>query len=275
MLSLNNDFIGYHPLEHNVEFSGSDSEKLYIDNLKLQPDDWYYRTHKISYVRNSNGHRCKEITDIDLDNYILYTGCSHTEGIGMKLEDTYPYLLSQKLKCDYYNLSIGGTGIDAVNYNLLMWFAKIKKPPKLLILQWPHHTRATTKFFENPHKLIPEPWYNYGIWSTKDTNNKNHKNIGNFLMSGEDIGFFKSLRILTKTLAYNMATCPIFELSTAYDLLNEGEYQLKQIDKARDISPAMPRGHLGIKSELINTNYLYQEASKLLNIAIKKETDNE
>jgi hypothetical protein len=72
-----------------------------------------------------------------------------------------------------------------------------------------------------------------------------------------------------------MATCPIFELSTAYDLLNEGEYQLKQIDKARDISPAMPRGHLGIKSELINTNYLYQEASKLLNIAIKKETDNE
>jgi hypothetical protein len=246
-----------------------------VENLKSQPADWYYRTNKISYVRNSNGHRCKEITDIDLDNYILYTGCSHTEGIGLKLEDTYPYLLSQKLKCDYYNLSIGGTGIDAVNYNLLMWFAKIKKPPKLLILQWPHHTRATTKFFENPHKLIPEPWYNYGIWSTKDTNNKNHKNIGNFLMSGEDIGFFKSLRILTKTLAYNMATCPIFELSTAYDLLNEGEYQLKQIDKARDISPAMPRGHLGIKSELINTNYLYQEASKLLNIAIKKETDNE
>ena len=275
MLSLNNDFLGYYPLEHNVEFSGSDSEKLYIDNLKLQPDDWYYRTNKISYVRNSNGHRCKEVADIDLDNYILYTGCSHAEGIGTGLENTYPYLLSNKLNCDYYNLALGGTGIDVVNYNLAMWFAKIKKPPKLLILQWPHHTRATTKFFENPHKLIPEPWYNYGIWSTKDTNNKNHKNIGNFLMSGEDIGFFKSLRILTKTLAYNMATCPILELSTAYDPLNEGEYQLKQIDKARDISPAMPRGHLGIKSELINTNCLYQEASKLLNIAIKKETDNE
>jgi hypothetical protein len=47
MLSLNNDFIGYHTLEHNVEFSGSDSEKLYIANLKLQPSDWYYRTTKI------------------------------------------------------------------------------------------------------------------------------------------------------------------------------------------------------------------------------------
>lgn len=270
MLALNNDFLGYHPLEHNALFSGSDSEKLYIDNLKLQPEDWYYRTNKISYVRNSNGHRCKEVADIDLDNYILYTGCSHTEGIGVELEKTYAYLLSNKLNCDYYNLSIGGTGIDVVNYNLAMWFSKIKKPPKLLVLQWPHHTRATTKFFENPKKITPDPWYNYGIWSIKDSNNEKHRDIGNFLMSGEDIGYFKSLKILTKTLAYNMSPCPILELTTSYDELNEGEYQLKQIDKARDISPAMPRGHLGIKSELVNTNLLYREAINLLNITDKK-----
>jgi hypothetical protein len=254
MLSLNNDFLGYHP---NVE------------NLKSQPADWYYRTNKISYVRNSNGHRCKEITDIDLDNYILYTGCSHTEGIGLKLEDTYPYLLSQKLKCDYYNLSIGGTGIDAVNYNLSMWFAKIKKPPKLLILQWPNVTRAITKYFENPNNLIPDPWHNCGAWLVDDTNNKMHKEVGNFLMSGDDIGFFKSLRILTKTLAYNMVTCPILELSTGYDLHNEGEYKLKHVDMARDSTTTNIRGHLGIESERINANLLYKEAVKLLNITNK------
>lgn len=265
MLSLNNDFLGYHPVEHNVEFSGSDTEQLYAENLKLQPDDWYYRTNKISYVRNSNGHRCKEVSDIDLDNYVLYTGCSHTEGIGTRLENTYPHLLSNKLNCDYYNLALGGTGTDVVNYNLVMWFAKIKKPPKLIVLQWPHHTRATTKFFENPYNFIPEPWYNYGIWSTKDTNNKNHKDIGNFLASGEDIGFFKSLRILSKILVRNITNCPILELSTSHDPLNEGEYKLKQIDTARDTTPAMPHGHLGIKSELINANLLYEEAVKLLN----------
>lgn len=269
MLSLNNDFLGYHPVEHNVEFSGSDTEQLYAENLKLQPADWYYRTNKISYIRNSNGHRCKEITDIDLDNYILYTGCSHAEGIGTGLENTYPYLLSNKLNCDYYNLALGGIGTDVVSYNLSMWFAKIKKPPKLLVLQWPHHTRAATKFFENPHQFIPEPWYNYGVWSTMDTNNKNHKDIGNFLTSGEDIGFFKSLRILTKTLVRNIATCPILELSMAYDPLNEGEYKLKQIDMARDIKSSSLVGHLGIKSELINANLLYIEAMKLLNITNK------
>ena len=71
--------------------------------------------------------------DIDLDNYILVIGCSQTEGIGLKIEDTYPYLLSKNLNCDYYNLGICGTGIDVLNYNLVTWFTKIKKPPKLLI----------------------------------------------------------------------------------------------------------------------------------------------
>lgn len=261
MLSLNNDFLGHHPLEHNVLFSGSDSEDLYIENLKLQPDDWHYRTNIISYIRNSNGHRCKEISDVDLDNYILYIGCSHTEGIGLHLEDTYPYLLSKKLNCDYYNLAVGGIGLDVVNYNLATWFAKIKKPPKLVVLQWPNHARITTKFSQTPDQLTlePESWHTYGSWSVK-------KAVGDFLMSGEDIGFFKSLRILTKTLAYNMATCPILELSSAYDLINEGEYKLKKIDNARDTSPVMARGHFGIESQIFNTNLLYQEATKLLNI---------
>ena len=271
MLSLNNDFLGHHPLEHNVLFSSSDSVKLYVENLKIQPKDWYYRTNKVSYIRNSNGHRCKEIADIDLDNYILYTGCSHTEGIGIELEKTYAHLLSNKLNCDYYNLAIGGTGTDVVNYNLAMWFAKIKKPPKLLVLQWPSGARAITKFLESPYpnQVTPDTWYNFGTWSVKDTNNKKHKEIGDFLISGEDIGFFKSLRILTKTLVYNMSTCPILELSTPSDPFNEGEYKLQQLDAARDTSYAVPFHHLGIKSSSTNADFLYKEAVKLLNITNK------
>jgi hypothetical protein len=266
MISLNNDFLGYHPKEHKVNFSGSDTAERFIANLKLQPEDWYYRNNPISYSRNKNGHRCKDIEDIDLDNYILFSGCSHTEGIGLRLEDSYAYLLSNKLNMDYYNLAVGGTGTDAVNYNIATWFAKVKKPPKLVIVQWPHHVRATTRFFENPHNYIPEPWYNYGIWSSRDTNNKKHKEIGNFLVSGEDIGYFKSLRILAKTLVHNIAQCPIIEVTTDYDELNTGEHQLIQVDQARDISPSMPRGHMGIKSEVINSQLLYQKAEMLLNI---------
>lgn len=284
MLSFNNDFLGYHPKEHNVEFSGTDTAELFEKNLKLQPEDWYYRTNKIYYDRNSNGHRCKEINDIDLDNYILYTGCSNTEGIGLALNNTYAYLLSNWLKMDYYNLAIGGTGIDVVNYNLNMWFSKVKKPPKLLILQWPHYNRFTAKNFQNLGKHIPEPWDGHGFWSTLNTNNKNHKDIGNFLISGEDIGYFKSLKILTRNLAHNITSCPIIELTNAadasyddvtgiVDALKQNEYKLRKIDDARDIRPKDPKlrvfGHSGIKSEQVNAAFLYTIANKLLNITNK------
>ena len=47
--------------------------------------------------------------DDDQDNYILFIGCSHTMGVGLELEKTYPHILSEKLKMDYYNLAVPAT----------------------------------------------------------------------------------------------------------------------------------------------------------------------
>ena len=182
MLSINNGFLGHHPNYHNVKFHGSDSKEVFEHNLKIQPNDWYYRTHEITYDRNSNGHRCKEIKDINLDNYILFAGCSHTEGVGLELEKTYPYLLAQKMKCDYYNLAVGGTGVDVLNHNIVSWFAKIKQPPKLLIVQWQVQGRVTVKNFSNDSEL----WYTYGAWTARE-----NKDVGIFLSFGNAINFFK------------------------------------------------------------------------------------
>lgn len=255
MISINNDFIGYHSPEHNVNFSGSDSRELYHKNLKLQPDDWYYRTASVSYVRNSNGHRCKEIKDIDLNNYILFAGCSHSEGIGLELENTYPYLLSNKLKCDYYNLSVGGTGIDILNYNLVTWFAKIKQPPKLLIVQWPDPVRVTV--------YKSNKWYNYGMWSINNCT-ADRNNIGNFFISGDNIGFFKTTKILTKRIIYNIAKCPIIEVTPHHQTMHDDkEHILKRLDSARDIQDNIC--HFGIKSNFTNSIMLYQKAIELIN----------
>jgi hypothetical protein len=250
MLSLNNDFLGYHPLEHNVMFSGSDTVEIYENNLKTKPIDWYYRTNQISYVRNNNGHRCKNIEDIDLDNYILTIGCSHTEGIGLKLEDTYPYMLSQKMNCDYYNLGIGGIGIDILNYNLVTWFSKIKKLPKLLVVQWPHISRIT---LENYPKLNSDttPYIPHGTWSS------DHKELGAFLVLGDKINFFNTGRNLTKRLIHNVADCPIIELSTSYDNFDQVDLRLTQVDYARDHSNKQVYGHMGVESQKINTESIF------------------
>ena len=63
---------------------------------------------------NSFGHRCKEIADLDFDNYVLFAGCSHTVGVGVTVKQSYPYRVAKKLKCDYYNLGLGDCVVDGI-----------------------------------------------------------------------------------------------------------------------------------------------------------------
>ena len=128
IFKINNGFLGYRNSSEIEYFSGSDTEELFNENLRTKPVDWIYRTKQISYVRNKNGHRCNEL-EILKNEYILYTGCSHTEGIGIALEDSYAYISSKNLGTDYYNLGLGGSGIDAMIYNLSVWFAITPKKP--------------------------------------------------------------------------------------------------------------------------------------------------
>lgn len=131
------------------EFSliGADSKNHFEDSLKTQPDDWEYRTKRVLYKRNSLGHRCKELSELD-DNFILFIGCSLTEGVGVALEDTFTYKLAQELEMDYYNLGLAGSGADLLSENLSLWFKNIKKIPKLIIIQWPAPNRHYQKFQE-------------------------------------------------------------------------------------------------------------------------------
>lgn len=244
MLLLNNDFIGYHPDEHSVLFSGGDTEESYQKNLKKQPSDWYYRDRQIVYNRNSNGHRCREIQDIDLDNYILFSGCSHSEGIGLELENTYPYLISKSLSCDYYNLSLGGTGYDALLYNLITWFSKVKRKPKVVIIQWPDYTRFISKcppeYNKNPDTLMGN-----GRWSTQI-------GVDKFLAIGHDIGFFETRRTMAYRLIKNLIDRPIIEVSYRDSIFNADTVELLPLHKdyARDFL------HYGIFSNIKHTSII-------------------
>jgi hypothetical protein len=133
------------------EFSiyGTDTYENYQRLLQSQPDDWYYRTHNVTYNRNSLGHRSIEVEQLP-DDYILFTGCSITVGSGVELEKTYPYLISKRLNQQYYNLAIEASGPDMLVYNLSLWLKHYKKP-KMIVIQWPE----TTRTFRNTDKIIP------------------------------------------------------------------------------------------------------------------------
>tara|TARA_Y100000389_G_scaffold193048_1_gene221405 strand:- start:4840 stop:5454 length:615 start_codon:yes stop_codon:yes gene_type:complete len=91
---------------------------------------------------NSSGFRMtKELDDIDLDNYCLFLGSSHTEGVGVRIDQRYSTLVSAVLRGDEVNLGVGGGGIDAVEHNLLSWFMYTDKLPKCLVIEWPAYQR--------------------------------------------------------------------------------------------------------------------------------------
>ena len=225
-----NDFIGIDQNNIVEPFTGGDSEVQFIENKDTQSKDWYYLNNPISYSYNEYGHRSKNMNEIDLDNYIVYTGCSHTVGVGLELEKTYPYLVSKKLGADYYNLAMAATGIDVLEYNLLTWFAKVKQKPKCVIIQWPDHTRFAS--YQEGYDLLQEK----SSWS----NNPVDRSL---IINGEDTGMFYARKELSRKLIEQTIDVPIHTFNYGGQAgygINSSKF--KPVDKARDLS------HAGIKS---------------------------
>lgn len=97
------------------EWNPSDDEKNYKPVNKFgknlyQPGDFHYSF-------NEYGFRCDSFA-LPTDISIVFIGDSNTEGIGLPVECTWAYKLLSKIKeatnknIAYWNLGIGGTGID-------------------------------------------------------------------------------------------------------------------------------------------------------------------
>ena len=159
-------------------FIDGDSEELYKENLLKKPIDWFYRNNPITYKYNSSGFRCHEFNDLNFNNYILFLGDSHTEGVGLHLEDTYAYKVSKQLHKSYANLGIGGTGIDIMFFNLITWLHTFPHP-KYIVLYYSESTRTIIKP-QNTHR-----YENISInWPGIQEGTKN------FLVNGDLVGFF-------------------------------------------------------------------------------------
>jgi hypothetical protein len=142
-------------------FFQTDTEDLFEKNLKKVSLDWEYRTKPITYKFNKLGHRAIELEELDLNNYFLTTGCSQTQGVGLRLEDTYSHVVSKELNKPYYNLALAGSGNDLIFYNLINWLTIFpNNQPKFILLQWSEDLRYS--IFS---KLGAKP---FGSWSDKD-----------------------------------------------------------------------------------------------------------
>ncbi len=79
---------------------------------------------KIEYNLNSYGYRCDEFKDQE----ILTLGCSQTEGHGLPIDLTWPYLISKKMNKNYINLAKGGEGAQSQVVKAFKFFEEFYHP---------------------------------------------------------------------------------------------------------------------------------------------------
>lgn len=230
-------FIGQEYAGQILNFVPGDDQKTYEKNLQQVPNNWYYKNCTISYEYNSLGHRCKNTSDIDLHNYILFVGCSHTEGIGLELEKTYPYLISQALNLDYYNLGLSSSGLDVFFYNLSSWLARNPKPI-FIVLQWPDEYRFITKK-EHIDYIVP-----HGSWDIDD-------DIKDFLLTGDNIEYFQTRK---KYILEYISHLPIptINLSCGRELILPNALNFKQSDYARDLKHYGISDHINMSNKILD-----------------------
>ena len=227
---IHNGFVGLDYTDTEYNFLKEDSEQDFLDNCKKMSEDWIFRHKKITYKFNENGHRCKSISDIDFNNYILFAGCSHTVGVGMQLEDTFPYLVSKILNCSYYNLAVGGCGVDVLQHNISVLLTRYKKP-KFLVLQWPDWTRFLW-LESNEKNLTP-----VGSWT-------NHRKLKEFIILGENYNYFLTRQYLAYQLAmsFNIPLINIVLGSLKASEHIDSKIVIQLLDRARDLT------HYGVKT---------------------------
>ena len=194
---------------------------------------------------NLLGHRSKDLDKLNLNNYILFAGCSITWGVGLDVEETYPYLTAKSLNLDYYNLAIPGGNIELAIVNIFSFLKNIKEKPKFIVLQYP-----------GPHRfLLSDDLINF-------------KNVGPWVEIPEErnvlVDLYQTKYLYTKYYLWvQLAKCinvPVIHINHENNPFAKrfiDTLVIKHLDFARDNS------HSGVKTHLNFTNILVEHIINL------------
>ena len=133
----------------------------------------YFEENPLIYKINRDGFRTLDGSPFVKGSKVnIFLGCSDTFGVGMHLEDTWSYKLSQYHEGEYWNLGIPGTGVES-QFRMLYHIVTKYDVQINNVFHWLP--------FRNRHEfLIKDKYYN---------------NNTQFIISvpREDDGFFKTL----------------------------------------------------------------------------------
>lgn len=128
----------WHSMDNAVAY-----KKLKSGITNYKPKDFVYRY-------NDHGFRSDEFSEKS-DIPIIFIGCSHTEGLGLPIEDTWGYLLITKIRqktgmnIPFWNLGYSGASLDLIA-EILFWYSEIldQKPHYVFALFPDIHRRMSS-----------------------------------------------------------------------------------------------------------------------------------
>ena len=150
-----------------------DTEELYNQNLKEKYnllDQFGWINSSIEYRFNGHGFRCEEFTESE---NAVFLGCSHTAGVGIPKENTWPQYVSNSLNLKCYNLAVGGSSNDLAFRISYHYLEKLK--PKIVFLLSPEPARIEVQTHHDVISVVPndrefELGHYYKLYLSNDEN---------------------------------------------------------------------------------------------------------
>ena len=129
-----------------------------------------YGPADIEYKYNDFGFRCDNF-NLQSELPVLFVGCSMSEGIGIRQEETWGYKLLTKIRnktdknIPYWNIALSGRGIDTTA-DCLYWFANNIAKPKFIFGRLPPFSRREYILESDKNQLLT-----WAPWNLNDTLN--------------------------------------------------------------------------------------------------------
>jgi hypothetical protein len=145
-----------------LNWESTDTEELYKENFNkkttralLEKYNWIDTENDITYEYDDCGFRINSTYDIKSDKRLLVLGCSTTFGVGLKAEQTWPWIIGKKLNYKVFNLAVVGTGLSNMFMKLMYWLPKIN--PDIVICFAEDYTLNRVDMFKLGDDLV-EPY---------------------------------------------------------------------------------------------------------------------
>jgi len=220
----------------SLDWLPMDTEELYNMHLRrrdnpLLEQGWIDR--KFTYKFNQHGFRSDEFEDRDS---VLYLGCSHTIGIGLPWENTWPYLVSKVLQLKCYNLGIGGGSNDLAFRMAYNYIPMLK--PKIVMFLVTYNTRLELLDKKNTHKF-------FGPGTSPFRNDKFYET---WLMNEGNLNANLAKNVLAIEYICKMHNIKFIALD---------QNEMPTLDKARDLAHRGIRSNLEFAKQILKNNMWY------------------